>query len=95
MAEAEGVVAWELRLVGADQRLSDERGQAWSHLRVVGRQCLDGAAVEDLALDRAAFEHASLGRIELIQARAEQRLQGGWDGHVAVRRRRPSPASLR
>ena len=71
VAEAEGVLAWELRLVGADQLLADERGQAWCHLRVVGRERLHGAAVEDLALDGAAFEHASLGRVELIQARAQ------------------------
>ena len=57
------------------------RGVTW----VSSGERLDGAAVEDLALDRAALEHAPLGRLELVEARREQRLQGGRDDHLAVR----------
>ena len=41
--------------------------------------------MEDLPLDRTPLEHAPLGRLELIQARREQRLQRGRDDHLAVR----------
>ena len=85
VAEAEAVLAGELRPVRPDQLLADERGQARRHLGLVGCERLDGAAVEDLALDRAALEHAPLGRLELIEARREQRLQRGRDDHLAVR----------
>ena len=84
MAEAEAVLAGELRLVGSDQLLTHERGQARSHLGLLGCERLDGAAVEDLTLDRAPLEHAPLGRLELVEARREQGLQGGWDDHLAV-----------
>jgi len=40
--------------------------------------------VEDLALDRAALEHPPLGRLQLVEAGSEQRLDRGWDGHLAV-----------
>ena len=85
VAEAERVLAGEQRPVGPDQLLADERGQARRHLGLLGCERLHGAAVEDLALDRAPLEHAPLGRLELIQARREQRLQRGRDDHVAVR----------
>ena len=55
------------------------------HVRLVGRERLDGAAVEDLAFDRASLEHAPLGRLELVEACCEQRLQGGRNDHLAVR----------
>ena len=84
VAEAEAVLAGELGLVGPDQLLAHERGQARSHLGLGRGERLDGAAVEDLALDRAPLEHAALGRLELIQACSEQRLQGGRDNHLAL-----------
>jgi hypothetical protein len=40
--------------------------------------------VEDLALDRCPLERFALGRLELVDARREQRLQSGWDDHLAV-----------
>ena len=40
--------------------------------------------MEHLALDRTPLEHAALGRLELIQARREQRLQGGRNDHLAL-----------
>ena len=40
-----------------------------------GVERLHGAAVEDLALDRPALQHPPLGRVELVEARRQQRLQ--------------------
>ena len=61
VAEAVAVVARELGAVGADELAADECCQPGRHLRLLGSERLDGAAVEDLALDRAALEHAALG----------------------------------
>ena len=74
MAEAEAVLAGELRSIRPDQLLPDECGESRRHLGLLGRERLDGASVEDLALDRTALEHAPLGRLELVEARREQRL---------------------
>jgi hypothetical protein len=41
--------------------------------------------MEDLAFDGSPLEHAPLGRLELIQARGEQRLQRRWDDHLTLR----------
>ena len=95
MAEPQGVLAGKPTFLGPDELLTDERSQAWSHVRLVGRQSLHGAAVEDLALDRAAFEHASLERVELVEACRKERLQGGSDNHLAGRLLAPSPPSPR
>ena len=86
VAEAEPVLARELRPVLPDQLLANERGQAWGHLGLFGCECLHGAAVEDLALDRASFEHVALCRLELIQACSQQRLQRRRDDHIALHR---------
>ncbi len=75
MAEAEAVLARELRRVGTDQLPAHERGQARRDLGLLRPERLHGAAVEDLALDRAALEHPPLGRVELVEAGREQRLQ--------------------
>src|SRR6266536_6592706 len=83
MAEAEAVLAEELRLLWADQPLADEGGQPRSDLRLLGRECLDRTPVEDLALDCSSLEYPPLGRIELVEACGEQRLQRGRDGHLA------------
>ena len=76
VAEAEAVLTRELRGVGADQLAAHERGQPRRHLRLLRAERLDGAAVEDLALDRAALEHPPLAGVELVEAGGEQRLQG-------------------
>ena len=95
VAEAEAVLAGELRLVGPDQLLAHERGQARRHLGLLGCERLDGAAVEDLALDRAPLEHAPLGRLELVEARARA-APAAWAGRPPrPPPRRPSPASPR
>ena len=81
MAEAEAVLTRELRLLGPDQTLADERGQPRRHLAFLVGKCLHRAPVEHLALDRASLEHLSLGRLELVEAGCEQRLQRGrYDG---------------
>ena len=41
--------------------------------------------MEDLALDRAALEDASLGRLELVEPRGEQRVQRRRDDDLALR----------
>ena len=48
--------------------------------------------MEDLPLDRTPLEHAPLGRIELVEARAEQRPQRGRNDDVTVRS--PAIASI-
>ncbi len=85
VAEAEAVLACELRPVRPDQLLADERGEVRRHLGLVGCERLDGAAMEDLALDRTPLEDAAFGGLELIEARREQRLQRGRNDHLAVR----------
>ena len=84
VAEAEGVLAREQRPVRADQPLAHERSQAGRHLGLLRTERLHGASVEDLSLDRAPLEHASLCRFELVEAGGEQRPQGGRDDHLAV-----------
>ena len=95
VAEAEAVLACELRLVGTDQLPADERGQARRHLRLLRCERLHGAAVEDLALDRAALEHPPLGRVELVEAGGEQQAASSAAPRPRLPPRRPSPASRR
>ena len=77
MAEAKCVFAWKPRVVRANQLLAHERGETGRYLLLDVFQRLDRAAVEDLAFDRPALEHRSLGRLELVEPRGEQRLQRG------------------
>ena len=84
MPEAEAVLAHELRPVGPDQLLADERRQARRHLGLLGCERLHGTPVEDLSLDRTPLEHAALGCLELIQTRREQRAQSGRDDYLAL-----------
>ena len=86
MTKTERVVAGQLRAVRADEFLPDERHQLRPHVRLVGRQGFDAAPVEDLPLDRPALQHASLGRLELIEARRKERLDRRWHHDVAVGR---------
>ena len=53
-------------------------------MRLLRRERLYRAAVEDPALDRAALEHAPLGRVELVEAGREQRVDRGRYRDVAV-----------
>ena len=86
VAEAVGVLAGKLRLVGPDELLADQAVQARLHLRLFGSESLHGATVEDSALDRAALEHATLGRLELVEPRGEQCLDRPRHGDLAVAR---------
>ena len=70
---------------GLISSLRTSEARRGDHLGLLGCERLHGAAVEDLALDRASLEHAPLGRLELIQAGAEQRPQRRRDDHVALR----------
>jgi hypothetical protein len=85
VAEPEPVLAWDLRLVLLDQLLPHERRQARRHRRLFRRERLDGATVEDLALDRSTLEHGPLGALELVEARGEQRLEGRRDDDLVLR----------
>ena len=87
VAEAVGVLTRELGLVRADELLADQAGQAALHLRLLRGERLHRATVEDAPLDRAALEHAALGRLELVEPRREQRLDRPRHRDLAVARR--------
>ena len=71
VAETEAVLAHELWPISPDQILADERGEERGHLRLPGCERLDGAPMEDLALDSTPLEHAPFSRLELIEAGRE------------------------
>ena len=75
VTEAEAVLPGNLRPVRTDELAPDERGEPRRHLRLVGRECLHGPSVEDLAFHGAALEHAPLGSVELVESSREQRLE--------------------
>ena len=76
VTEAERVLAWQIRPVGPDQLLPDERLQVVPHrlAQIVGRQLSNGAAVEDLALDRAALDDRPLVSAQPVESRREERM---------------------
>ncbi len=74
VAEAVRLVVDHHGALGPDEVLAHEHHQAAVGLRILRRERHDRAAVEDLALHRAALEHASLARLELVEARSQQRL---------------------
>ena len=61
VAKAEAVVTDDLRPLRTDQLLTDEAGEPRRHLLLLGCERLYRTAVKDLALDRTALEHPSLG----------------------------------
>ena len=75
VAEAVAVVAGDLSAVGTEELAPHECCEPGRDLSLLGRKRLHTAAVEDLALDRAALEDATLGLVELVEAGGEQRLQ--------------------
>ena len=75
VAEAVAVVSGDLSTVGTDELAPHERGEPGRDLRLLGSERLHAAAVEDLALDRAALEHPALGLVELVEPGRQQRLQ--------------------
>ena len=80
--EAEGRLAREARLGGADEVLGGEGLEARLHRRARGglRELDDGATVEDLALDRATLERGACLGLEPVEARAEERVQARREG---------------
>ena len=88
VAEAEAVLARHLCPFGCDQLLAHQSGQLRRHLGLVVDERLDGAAVEDLALDRRALEHRALAALEGVEACREQRLERRRDDRLAVFRHR-------
>src|SRR5262249_5432639 len=75
----------ELRPIREHESLAHERGQARTDLQLLGSKSLQGAAVEDLSLDRGTLQRGLLSRIQLIQTRGQQRLNGRWHEYIAVR----------
>ena len=83
VAEAEAVSP-NVSLLGCDELLANQPGEARRHLRLVGDECLDGPTVKDLALDRCALEHGPLGLLEPVQAGRQEHLQRRRDDYLAV-----------
>src|SRR5688572_10135532 len=83
MAEAERPLVREAGSARLDQLLLRERPQPSVEAPAVGlrRELEDGAAVEDLALDRASLEHSALLAVEPVEAGGEQSLNRRWKGH--------------
>jgi hypothetical protein len=71
--EPKRVLTRKLRRVGRDELPAHQRGQVPRHVCLRGGERLHGAAVEDFALDRRSLEHASLGRVQPIQTRLQER----------------------
>jgi hypothetical protein len=84
VAEAEAVLARQLRPIRANELLAHECGQPRRHLALAGAEGLDTAAVEDLSLDGAALEHPPLGRLKLVEPGRKQRPQRRRDRQSAV-----------
>ena len=79
VAELEGLVVGEARPVGPDHVAPDQRRQAPVDApgQGGGRERAHRLAVEDAALDRDAREQRPLLLRQAVEARAEQRLDGG------------------
>ena len=60
VAEPEGVVAREEPAARPDELLADQPAKVSAHCRLVGRERLDSPPMEDLALDRPAFQRHPL-----------------------------------
>ena len=93
VAEAEGVVSPGICAVSGRMRsLRTSEARRGVTCDSSGER-LDGAAVEDLALDRTSLEHGALGALELVEPRGEERLQRRRDDDLALASPRPSPPS--
>src|SRR5262249_6211983 len=68
VAKAEAILAGKLRSIKAEQAMTHEGCRPWRDLALLDGQSLNGAAVEDLSFDRAAFENPSLGGVQLVEA---------------------------
>ena len=84
VAEAEAVLGRHERPLGPDQLLAYECGQPRHDLHVGRLERLNRPAVEELAFDRAALEHAPLGLLEPVEPGRKQRLQRPRHDHVTA-----------
>ena len=84
MPEPERIIARQLGRIRTQELLAHERHQTGGNRLLFGRECLHRADVEELALDRAARQHCTLRRIELIESRGEQRLDRRRHDDLAV-----------
>src|SRR5439155_1068101 len=86
VAEAIGVVAFQLRPVRTQELLAHQRGQARADLGLLRRERLNSAAMEDAALDRSSLQYGSLVWVELIKPGSEERVDRRRHRDVALRR---------
>src|SRR5436190_6596016 len=84
MTEAKAVLARKDRPIGADQLLAHKGREPGRHLALSRRKRLDSAAVEELALDRAALERLPLRWCKLVQTGREKRAKCRRNGDLAV-----------
>ena len=89
MAEAKPVIAGEKRLIGLDELLTRQRDQAPTDAspRVFVEQLGHRAAVEAPALNRSPLDYGTVRRIQPIDARGQESLNGGRDQNGSVARR--------
>ncbi|HEY7208342.1 MAG TPA: hypothetical protein VH416_08870 [Gaiellaceae bacterium] len=74
VAEAEGVVAGNLRFVRLNQLLAHERIQAHTELWFLVDEVFDSALVEHATRNRSALEHTTFGRVQLVETSSKERL---------------------
>ena len=84
MPKPERLVAGEDRAIGADQLAPQQRAELVvdRFAQCAAAQLEHGAAMKHRALDRGPFAHDSLWRVELIQPRRKERLDGRWHRHL-------------
>ncbi len=68
VTEAIAVISGKQGAVGTDELAPHECGEPGRDLGLLGSECLHAATMEDLAFDRAALEHPTLGLFELVEA---------------------------
>ena len=91
VAEAEALLALDVRAYGTDQLAMDQRGELDIEIAWQGnaKRFRHGPAMEGPALDRGDLQHGARPRIEAIDACRQHRLDRRWNSPP------PSPASLR
>ena len=88
MLEAEGRLAGEAPAVGLDELLAHERAQVRVELGpvVAAVQLEHGRASERSPDHRGGLDHGALARVEPVEARRQQGVDGGQDSAAAPRR---------
>jgi len=87
VVEAKAVVARKEGVVGAHELLAHQPHKVSSYPTTTGwrKQLRDRAWVEQTSLDRGTHEHGALVACEPVDARGEQGLDRGRDGHIGIR----------